>query len=169
MRNTRLSNFVIFALSIFALSSCAKKNIAVAATATTPSVISVSDEPQILFIQLKILKKDKNANYEASVVNKKSANGVLDKPLRGINLIEGRWLMSLLDVEQKVIAKEMILDPINEHLEYSDDKGKLQGVEVEKKETDCFVRVQNSPNFRFLKCELILANKQLKPLFLLKL
>jgi hypothetical protein len=159
---------LIFSLFISVI-ACTEKTKVVTNTPTTTAQTAVPNEPQILFIQLKIVQKDKNAPILATVANKKSVNGLLDKSLQGIQLLEGQWLVSLLDSEQKVVAQEVVQDPINQHFEYQNDKGKLDNATVVKQEADCFIRVQNNPKFRYLKCESIVENKVLKLLFQIKL
>jgi hypothetical protein len=159
---------LIFCLFL-CLIACTEKTKVVTNTPTTTTQNAVPNEPQILFIQLKIVQKDKNAPILATVASKKSVNGLLDKPLQGIELIEGNWLISLLDADQKIVAQEVVQDPINQHFEYQNDKGQLDNKTVVKQETDCFVRVQYNPKFQYLKCESIVEKKVLKPLFQIKL
>jgi hypothetical protein len=163
-----LKKVLIFSL-LFSLISCSEKTNGVKNTPISTAQNPVSTEPQILFIQLKIVQKDKNAPVLATVASKKSVNGVLDKPLQGIQLIEGHWLISLLDADKKNVEQEVVQDPINQHFEYQNDKGQLDNATVVKPETDCFVRVQNNPKIQYLKCDLIVEGKVLKPLFLIKL
>jgi hypothetical protein len=157
-------------LSLFlSFVACTKKTGIVTKTPTADTQNSLSNEPQILFIQVKIVQKDKDSPLIATVVDKKMVNGQLDKPLQGIELIEGKWLISLLDADKKMIVQEIVQDPINQNFEYLNDKGKLDNVTVVKKETDCFVRVQFDAKFQYLKCESIVEKKALKPLFQIKL
>jgi hypothetical protein len=144
---------------------CTRKSKSGDAIKTTTKEAADLAEPEIMFLQLKVSQKNKEANYEAMIMDKKTTKGLLDKPLQGIQLIEGRWLMSFLDANQKIVAQEVVADPIHQTLEYLNEKGKLDNATVVQKETDCFIRVQNAPNFRYLKCESILANNQLKLLF----
>jgi hypothetical protein len=160
---------ILFFSLFLSLISCSEKTSGVTNTPTSTAQAAVPEEPQILFIQLKIVQKDKNAPVLATVISKKSVNGILDKSLQGIQLLEGQWLVSLLDSEQKVVAQEVVQDPINQHFEYQNDKGKLDNATVVKQENDCFIRVQNNPKFRYLKCESIVENKVLKLLFQIKL
>jgi hypothetical protein len=164
-----MSKKILIYCLIFNLTACTEKTKVVTNTPTTTTQTANPDEPQILFFQLKIAQKDKNAPIIATVASKKSVNGLLDKPLQGVDLIEGQWLISLLDADKKMVAQEVVQDPINQHFEYQNDKGQLANKTVVKPETDCFVRVQNNPKFRYLKCELIVENKVLKPLFEIKL
>jgi hypothetical protein len=159
---------LIFSL-FFSPIACTKKTKMITNTPTTITQPVAPDEPQILFIQLKIVQKDKNAPILATVVSKKSVNGQLDKSFQGIQLLEGHWLISLLDTEQKTIAQEVVQDPINQHFEYQNDKGKLDNATVVKPETECFLRVQNNAKFQYLKCESITENNVLIPLFQIKL
>lgn len=161
-------NILMFSL-FFSFAACTNKANVVTNTPTIPTQTAIPDEPQILFIQLKIVQKDKNAPILATVASKKSVNGLLDKPLQGITLLQGQWLISLLDAEQKMVAQEVVQDPINQHFEYQNDQGKFDNKTVVKPETDCFVRVQNNPKFQYIKCELIMEKNVLKPLFQIKL
>ena len=165
---------VFFALNL--LYACSKKRVAsVNQTPPIPNgdvnpIFKASDsEPQILFIQLKVVKSDDNTEYAATIVDKKVVKGQLDKSFKAIQLLEGYWLISLLDAEQKVLSQELIVDPVNQRFEYTNDKGNLQQTEIVKKEADFFVRVQYTQQLQFLKCEAILADKQMKKLFQLKL
>ena len=161
---------IILIFSLFlSLIACTNKANVVTNTPVTTTQTAVPDEPQILFIQLKIAQKDKNAPVIATVATKKSVNGLLDKPLRGIELLEGHWLISLLDADQKMVAQEVVQDPINQHFEYQNDKGQFDNKTVVKQEADCFLRIQNNPKFQYLKCEFIAEKKVLKPLFQIKL
>jgi hypothetical protein len=153
--------FVLFLLA----SSCAKKAVIVTANKMQTLEKAVSEEPQIMFLHLKVTQNEPKEPIVAKVENKKLVVGQLDKPLQGIELVEGKWLISMLDAEQKLLAQEVVQDPINQHFEYLNDKGKLDNVTVVKKETDCFVRVQFDPRFHTLKCESILSKKELKLLF----
>jgi hypothetical protein len=148
--------------------SCTKKasNLAKLHTETVQNALLA--EPQILFLHLKIAQQDKNAPVIALVFDKKNVNGLLDKPLQGVQLLEGFWLINFLDVEQKIVAQEVVKDPINEHYEYLNEKEKLDNVTVVKKEADCFVRVQFDPRFQYIKGEFILAKNELKPIFQIK-
>jgi hypothetical protein len=165
-----MSNKILIFSLFLSLTACTNKaNVVTNTPSTTTTQTAVPDEPQILFIQLKIVQKDKNAPVLATVASKKSVNGLLDKPLRGVELLEGHWLISLLDSDQKMVAQEVVQDPINQHFEYQNEKGQLDNKTVVKPETDCFVRVQNNPKFQYLKCESIVEKKVLKPLFQIKL
>jgi hypothetical protein len=165
-----MSNKILIFSLFLSLTACTNKaNVVTNTPSTTTTQTAVPDEPQILFIQLKIVQKDKNAPVLATVASKKSVNGLLDKPLRGVELLEGHWLISLLDADQKMVAQEVVQDPINQHFEYQNEKGQLDNKTVVKPETDCFVRVQNNPQFQYLKCESIVEKKVLKPLFQIKL
>jgi hypothetical protein len=158
-----LGHFLLFlGLLLF---GCTRKSKPTEPIKTDTKDGSVLVEPEILFLQLKVSQKNKESNIEGEIVNKRTTKGLLDKPLQGIQLIEGRWLMSFLDAEKKVVAQEVVPDPIYQVLEYLNEKGKLDNTTIVKKEADCFIRVQNAPNFRYLKCEMILENKQLKQLF----
>ena len=161
--------FLGFFCLFFSLISCSKKTTIVTKSKIDSLQKAISNESQILFIQLKINQNDEDASITANILNKKLVNGFLDKPLQGIVLIEGSWLISFLDAEQKILAQEVVKDPINQHFEYTNEKGKLDNVTVVKKETDCFVRVQFSPQFHYLKCEAILTQKKLKTFFQIKI
>jgi hypothetical protein len=162
-------HFIFFFILILGKISCTKKTTIITQNKLESLQKAISEEPQILFLHLKITQKDKDAPITPSVFDKKIVNGVLDKPLQGIQLIEGRWLISLLDSEKKMIAQEVVQDPINQQFEYLNEKGKLDNVTVVKKETDCFVRVQFDPKIQFVKCEFIEPKNQLKFLFQIKL
>jgi hypothetical protein len=168
-KNNLKLHFICFSILILYIISCTKKTTIVTQSKSESLQKAISEEPQILFLHLKITQNEKDAAITASVFDKKMVNGILDKPLQGIQLMEGRWLISLLDAEKKMITQEVIQDPINQHFEYLNDKGKLDNVTVVKKETDCFVRVQFDPKILYVKCEFIEPQKQLKFLFRIKL
>lgn len=125
-------------------------------------------EPEILFLQLKVWKQ-KDGIYGAEMENKQQVKGVLNSDLRGVQASEGEWLVTFLDAKKKMVSQVVILNPLEEHYEVSDDKGQLRPVEVKKEEAQCFIRVQYEPRFSALQFEQIINSKERIPLFSINL
>jgi hypothetical protein len=168
-KNNLNHHFYSFFILFLGILSCTKKTTIVTQNKLETVQKAISNEPQILFLHLKVSQKEKDAPLIASVFEKKMVSGILDKPLHGIQLEEGKWLISMLDAEKKTITQEVVQDPINQQYEYLNDKGKFDNVTVVKKETDCFVRVQFDPKMQYVKSEFIEPEKKLKLLFQIKL
>lgn len=95
---------------------------------------------------------------------KQQVPGRLHQDIRGVQLIEGHWLVSLLDDQKRMVAQVVVSNPLDEHYETTDDQGRLMSVEVKKQEADCFVRVQYDPRFSRVQIEQIGPSKQRIPI-----
>ena len=145
-------NFV----ALFSLFSCQMKH--TIAPTQPGELTAAAEEPEILFLHLKVWKKE--GGYAAEMQTKQQVAGLLDRDLRGVQLIEGQWLVSFLDDKQHMVAQVSIANPLEEHYETTDDHGQLRGIDIKKQEADCFVRVQYSPRFSSLQIEQIGASQQ---------
>lgn len=163
-----MKKFLFYTSLFLMLFSCQMKHSMTPAAATEPTAApTVEGGPEILFLQLKVWKKD--GGYAGEVLSKKQVAGLLNRDIRGVQLNEGEWLASFLDKNNKVIEQVSILDPLNEHYETADEQGKLRTIEVKKEEADCFIRVQYDARFSSLQIEQIAASKQRTKIISLKL
>lgn len=119
--------------------------------------------PQILFLQIHVLQKA--TRYEAQITNRQIVEGILDRPLDGLQVFENQWLISFFDAKKKLLAQTTALNPLDEHFEVADDKGQFKAVDVKKNEADLFLRVQQNPKFASLQVEQILPAQKKKLLF----
>ena len=128
-------------------------------TPTVPTEsAAAAAEPEILFLHLKVWKKEDG--YGAEMQNKQQVAGLLNRDLRGVQMTEGEWLVSFLDNKKNMVEQVTILNPLEQHYETADDKGNLRSIEVKKQEADCFIRVQYNPRFSGLQIEQIGPSRQ---------
>ena len=131
------------------------------------TLIAPSTEPHILFLHLKVSKKE--AAYEAQIISRQEVVGVLDKKLNGIQAIENQWLISFLDDKKNVLEQVTLDNPLDVHVELADDNGQFQNYAIKKNEAEFFFRVQHNPKFTSFQVEQILPNQKKEKLFSLNL
>jgi hypothetical protein len=132
-------------------------------TTAIATPIASTTAPSIWFLQIKVSQKE--AIYEAKIINRQEVAGILDKNLSGIQLYENQWLISFFDDKKNVLEQVTVPNPLNEHFEVADDKGQFKSVEVKKQEAEFFFRVQSNPKFKSLQVEQILPAQKKEKLF----
>ena len=152
-----MRHFLLPIMAIFMLFSCHPQRSAVIVQPEETS--ATNGEPKIMFLQLKVWKKE--TGYGGEIKDKKQVPGRLNQDIRGVQLSQGEWLISFLDKKDKMVTQVTILNPLEEHYETTDDNGQLRGVEVKKDAADCFVRVQYDPRFAAIQIEQIGPAQQL--------
>ena len=153
-----MKHFLYFAILILCSSCHRQGRIAQA----VPSSQAANQTPSILFVQMKISKKEET--YEAEILSKKEVAGMLDKDIRGIQLYENQWFISFLDDEKNVLEQMTVQNPLEEHFEVADEKGQFKSVEVKKQEAEFFFRVQSNLKFSTIQIEEILPLQKKKKL-----
>ena len=167
-KTKKMKKFLFSTLILSMFFSCQMKHSMTPAPAAELTAAPAAEGgPEILFLQVKVWKKE--TAYGAEVQSKKQVAGLLNRDIRGMQPNEGEWLVSFLDKNNQVIEQVAVPDPLNEHYETTDDQGKLLTVEVKKEEADCFIRVQYDSRFSSLQIEQIAASQQRTKIIFLKL
>ncbi len=116
--------------------------------------------PKILFLTYAI-KRDDTRRITLDLVNMVVSDGLLKTALSDKNHGNpGDLLCVQLDGQKSKIEQLSINNPLDKHVEYANQQGKLERKFIELNQTDFNVRLQLLPTTKFIRIEQIQKNNE---------
>ena len=156
---------LVLLILLFQLCTCRTQR--PAAVSTSSAGTAAPDQPEILFLQLKVWKTADR--YGGELLQQRRVAGLLKRDLKPAAAATGQWLVRFLDAGQQVVDQIAIPNPLEEHYETTDEEGQLLRVDVNKPEANCFIRVQYDPRFAAVQIEQSGTQEQRIPIITLNL
>ena len=156
---------LVLLILLFQLCTCRTQR--PAAVSTSSAGTAAPDQPEILFLQLKVWKTADR--YGGELLQQRRVAGLLKRNLLEAAPATGQWLVRFLDADRQLVEQVTIPNPLEEHHETTDEEGQLRRVDVNKTEADCLIRVCYNPRFAAVQIELVTAQQQRIPVITLNL
>ncbi len=134
------TSFILVAFVFFA---CVKNT----PTQSTTNPTEIVHQDSVLFLAFKIIKNSELlSGQEIKLVSSQKVKGRVKVPLNQIvTQSESNLKATFFDFENNEINVQIIDNPLNEPIEFVNDKGEFERKKIDKNEADLFLRVNFDP------------------------